>query len=72
MQIKKKCQKDSTCGIFLKRGLFGDIKNDILMCQTRNYKNTNIKYTNTAYDEVPERPNMWHIFEKRIVQGHQK
>ena len=30
------------------------------------------KYTNTAYDEVPERPNMWHIFEKRIVQGHQK
>ena len=30
------------------------------------------KYTNTAYDKVPERPNMWHIFEKRIVQGHQK
>ena len=24
------------------------------------------KYTNTAYDEVPERPNMWYIFEKRI------
>merc|ERR1712055_372381 len=30
------------------------------------------KYTNTAYDEVPERPNMWYIFEKRIVQGYQK
>ena len=30
------------------------------------------KYTNTAYDEVPERPNMCHIFEKRIVQGYQK
>ena len=30
------------------------------------------KYTNTAYDEVPERPNMWYIFEKMIVQGYQK
>ena len=30
------------------------------------------KYTNTAYDKVPERPSMWHIFEKRIVQGYQK
>merc|ERR1711981_808541 len=30
------------------------------------------KYTNTAYEEVPERPNMWYIFEKRIVQGYQK
>ena len=30
------------------------------------------KYTNTAYEEVPERPNIWHIFEKRIVQGYQK
>ena len=27
------------------------------------------KYTNTAYDEVPERPNMWYIYE-RIVQGY--
>ena len=34
------------------------------------YKNTNTKYTNTAYDEVPEGPNMWYIFEKRIVQGY--
>ena len=35
--------------------------------------NTQIhKYTNTAYDEVPERPNMWYIFEKRIVQGYHK
>ena len=30
------------------------------------------KYTNTAYGKVPERPNMWYIFEKRIVQGYQK
>ena len=36
-----KCQKDPTCGIFLKRGLFNDIKNDIPMCQMRKYK---IKY----------------------------
>ena len=27
------------------------------------------KYTNTAYDKVPDRPNMWYIFEKRTVQG---
>ena len=67
-----KCQKDPTCGIFLKRGLFKYIKNDTLMCQTHKYKNTNTKYTNTAYDEVPERPNKWYIFEKRIVQGYQK
>ena len=30
------------------------------------------KYTNTAYNEVPETPNMWHIFEKKIIQGYQK
>ena len=35
-----KCQKDTTCGIFLKRGLFKDIKNDIPMCRTHKYKNT--------------------------------
>ena len=70
-----KCQKDSTCGIFLDRGLFKDIKNHIPMCRTHKYKNTNTqihKYTNTAYDEVPERPNMCHIFEKSIIQGYHK
>ena len=35
-------------------------------------KMNSLKYTNTAYDEVPKRPNMWYIFEKRIVQGYQK
>ena len=63
-----KCQKDPTCGIFLKRGLFNDIKNYIPMCQMRKYKK--YKYTNTAYDEVPDRPNMGYNFEKRIVQGY--
>ena len=70
-----KCQKDPTFGIFLKRGLFNGIKNYIPMCRTHKYKNTNSqihKYTNTAYEEVPERPNMWYIFEKRIVQGYQR
>ena len=47
IQHMTKCQKDLTCGIFLKRGLFKDMKNDIPMCQTRKYKNTNTKYTNT-------------------------
>merc|ERR1712110_434354 len=75
VQHMMKCQKDPTCGIFLKRGLFKDIKNHIPMCRTHKYKNPNTqihKYTNTAYDKVPERPNMWYIFEKGIVQGYQK
>ena len=38
----------------------------------QKYKYKIYKYTNTAYDEVPEGPNMWYIFEKRIVQGYQK
>ena len=41
----------------------------------QKYKPTNTqmhKYTNRSYDEVPERPNKWYIFEKRIVQGYQK
>ena len=63
-----KCQKYPTCGIFLKRVLFKDIKKDIPMCRTHKYKNTNTKYTNTAYAEVPERPNMWNIFEKRKMR----
>ena len=39
-----KCQKDPTCGIFLKRGLFKGIKNDTLMCQTCKYTNTQIQH----------------------------
>ena len=72
IQHMTNCQKDPTYGIFLKRGLFKDIKNDIPMCQTCIYKNTNTqihKYTNTAHYQVPERPNKWHIFEKRIVNN---
>ena len=30
------------------------------------------EYINTAYDEVPERPSMWYIYEKRIDQGYHK
>ena len=59
-----KCPKYPTCGIFLKRGLFKDIKNDFLMCQMHKYKNTITKYTNTAYDEEPENPTCG-IFLKR-------
>ena len=45
----------------------------MIPCDKRpNTKNTHSKYTNTAYDEVPERPKIWYIFEKRIVQGCQK
>ena len=51
-----KCQKDPTCGTFLKRVLFKDIKTDIPMCQRHKYKNINLqihKYINKAYDKVP-------------------
>jgi len=51
------------------------IYTDIPKCLIHKYTNTNTqihKYANTAYDKVPERPNMWYIFEKRIVQGYEK
>ena len=41
IQHRPECQKDPTCGIFLKRGLFKDIKNDIPTCLMHKYKNTN-------------------------------
>ena len=59
----------------MKRGFCKDIKSGIPMRQKRKYKNTNTqrhKYTNTANDELLERPNMICIYEKRIVQGYQK
>ena len=40
--------------------------------QIQKYNYKILKYSNTAYDEVLERPNIWHIFEKRIFQGCQK
>jgi len=43
--------------------------------QIQKYKYTKTKihkYTNTANDELLERPNMICIYEKRIVQGYQK
>ena len=42
---------------------------------TLKYANTQIeflKYTNTAYQKVPEIPNICYIFEKQRVQGHKK
>ena len=41
--------------------------------QIHKYTNTQInKCTNTAHDKLPEKLNMWYIFEKGIVQGYQK
>ena len=71
IQHMTKCQKDPTCVIFKHQGLFKDVKNNIFMGRTHNFKIQIHKYKNTAYDEVPERLNMWYIFEKRIVQGYQ-
>merc|ERR1712110_1226181 len=61
--------------IFSESSWSQDIKTDITKCLILKYTNTNTqihKYTNTAYYKVPERPNMWYIFEKRIVQRYQK
>ena len=58
IQHMEKCQKDPTCGVFLKRGLFKSLKNDITICQTNKYINTKKqmhKCTNTAYHDVPKR-----------------
>ena len=43
IKLMTKCQKDPICGIFLKRGLFKDIKNDFPRSQTRKYKNANTR-----------------------------
>ena len=61
IQHMTKSQKDPACNIFMKRGLFKDMKNYIPVCQTNKYKNTNTqvhKYINTAYEKLPERPSM--------------
>ena len=55
IQDMMNCQKDPTCGIFLKRGLCKDVKNYIPMCQKHKYKNTNTqihKYTNTQIQHM--------------------
>ena len=42
---------------------------------TVRYTNTQIqihKYTNTACDEMPEKPTMCYIFEQLVVQGCKK
>ena len=59
------------CGIFLKRGLFKDVKNDIPICQKRKYKKTSTqihKHTNTAYDELMVSSN-GRISETKNVTG---
>ena len=48
IQHMTKFRKNTPCGIFLKRGLFEDVKNDIPVYQKRKYKYTNtqiLKYT---------------------------
>ena len=70
-----KCQKDPRCGIFLKRGLFKDIKYYIPKCQTHKHKNINTKYTNTQIQHMTkcQKDPTCGIFlkKKSIVQGYQ-
>ena len=57
IQHMTKCQKDPPCGIYLKRGLFKDVKNDIPMSQKRKYKNTSTqihKHTNTQISNADD------------------
>ena len=43
----------------------------IFLCvKSANTKIQIHKYTNTAYDKLPERPTMWDIFEEAIIQGY--
>ena len=59
-----KCQKDPICAIFLKRGLFKDIKNDISMCQTCKYK-IQIKNTQIQHITKCQKHPTYGIFLKR-------
>ena len=52
IQHMTKCQKAPTCGIFLKRGMFKDIKYYFPTFRTHKYKNTNTKYTNTQIQHI--------------------
>ena len=54
-----KCKKDPTRGIFLKRGLIKDLKNDTSLCRTHKYKNTKTQihkytkiYTSKIYTDL--------------------
>ena len=52
-------------------GMFQQTKTNVF-CHVSKAQIQKYKCTNTAYQKVPERPNMWYIFEKRIVQGYLK
>ena len=63
-----KCQKDPTCGIFLKRGLIRDTNYDVHMSQTRKYKNTNTqirKYTNTVWSDLQKDATIAIFFKRK-------
>ena len=61
---------DTTYEILMERGRCLLSYGDDEYKDNDKYKYKIHKYTNKAYGVVPERPNMWHIFEKRIVQGY--
>ena len=60
--------RHNKCYIFEKEMVrpYEDLKNNVPMSLTCKYTIQIHKYTSTAYDQVPERPNMWYIFEKKI------
>ena len=47
-----------------------DIKTDITKCLMHKYTNTNTQIHKYSIRWSAKRPNMWYIFEKRIVQGY--
>ena len=62
-----KVAKKTTCGIFLKRELFKNIKNNILMCQMQN---TKIQNTQIQHMTKWQKPPTCSVFiKKRIIQG---
>merc|ERR1711874_824493 len=71
IQHMTKCQKDPKCGIFLKRGLFKDIKNYIPMCQTHKYKIQIHNYTNRQMQHMTKRQKdpICDVFLKREFSG---
>ena len=61
VQHMAKCQEDQTFSIYLRisKIIVPCVKHAITKIQIQN-----TQCTNTSYDEVPERPSMWYIYEK--------
>ena len=69
-KTKTKNGNDQTCAIFSESRGCKDIKYDILSASIEPHRDKD-KDKNKDKDKVQKRLYMWHIFEKKRVQGYQ-